>query len=203
MASLIKMDKDGNIIDSIDIQVDGVGMVLSHYLDSVNADHSTLTFTISTTSTQIPFLNNPLNKPTVDHIDRNKFNTHIDNLRWATLEEQSLNKLQLPILNEEQLAIFDNRIANELPKGYASFHHPLTMHGSYSNYSESPRRATVINTMDHLTLGNLAGYERLDALASFPEMIHDKPLDSQFFPLLFDGDKKLEKFPRNIPMINS
>ena len=59
MASLIKMDKDGNIIDSIDIQVDGVGMVLSHYLDSVNADHSTLTFTISTTSTQIPFLNNP------------------------------------------------------------------------------------------------------------------------------------------------
>ncbi len=106
------------------------------------------------------------------------------------------------VLNEEQLAIFENRIANELPKGYASFHHPLTMHGSYSNYSESPRRATVINTMDHLTLGNLAGYERLDALASFPEMIHDKPLDSQFFPLLFDGDKELEKFKQNIPMID-
>jgi hypothetical protein len=38
------------------------------------------------------FLDNPLNKQTVDHIDRNTFNPHVDNLRWATLEEQALNK---------------------------------------------------------------------------------------------------------------
>ena len=106
------------------------------------------------------------------------------------------------VLNEERLAIFDNRVANELPKGYASFHHPLTMHGSYSNLSDHPRRATVINTMDHLTLGNLAGYDRLDALKSFPEMIHDKPLDSRFFPLLFDGDKELEAMANKIPKIS-
>ena len=106
------------------------------------------------------------------------------------------------VLNEEQLAIFENRVANELPNGYASFHHPLTMHGSYSNLSDRPRRATVINTMDHSTLGNLAGYARLDALKSFPEMIHDKPLDSQFFPLLFDGDKELEAMGHEIPRVN-
>ena len=33
-------------------------------------------------------------------------------------------------------------------------------------------------------------------------MIHDKPLDSQFFPLLFDGDKELEAMGHEIPRVN-
>jgi ectoine hydroxylase-related dioxygenase (phytanoyl-CoA dioxygenase family) len=33
----------------------------------------------------------------------------------------------------------------ELKRGYASFHHPLMMHGSYANTTDRPRRATVIN----------------------------------------------------------
>ena len=49
-------------------------------------------------------------------------------------------------LNDEQLVAFEHRIANELPKGYVSFHLPLTMHGSYSNMSNRSRRSTVINT---------------------------------------------------------
>jgi ectoine hydroxylase-related dioxygenase (phytanoyl-CoA dioxygenase family) len=106
------------------------------------------------------------------------------------------------VLNEEQSAIFEKRVANELPKGYASFHHPLTMHGSYSNYSERPRRAVVINAMDHRTLGNTAGYDRLEALKSFPEMLQDRVLEGQFFPLLFDGDKELEGLSRYIPVID-
>lgn len=35
---------------------------------------------------------NPQNKKTIDHIDRNKTNNSIDNLRWATHTEQSNNK---------------------------------------------------------------------------------------------------------------
>ena len=105
------------------------------------------------------------------------------------------------ILNPEQLEIFGNRLPNELPKGYASFHHPLTMHGSYSNVSDRPRRATVINVMDSGTVGNTEGYARLDALKSFPPMQQDKPLDSRFFPLLFDGDKELEGFGMKIPKV--
>ena len=35
---------------------------------------------------------NPENKPTVDHIDRNKDNNHVSNLRWATSSEQVLNE---------------------------------------------------------------------------------------------------------------
>lgn len=32
------------------------------------------------------------NKPTVDHIDKNKNNNHISNLRWATYSEQVFNE---------------------------------------------------------------------------------------------------------------
>lgn len=37
------------------------------------------------------FLPNPENKPTVDHIDMNKQNNALSNLRWATMQEQNLN----------------------------------------------------------------------------------------------------------------
>ncbi|HEX5153173.1 MAG TPA: phytanoyl-CoA dioxygenase family protein [Parafilimonas sp.] len=107
------------------------------------------------------------------------------------------------VLSPQQLEVFDNKIANELPKGYASFHHPLMMHGSYANYSDRPRRAVVINAMADNTLGNTADYERLDALHNFPLMEQDKVLDSRFFPLLFDGDKELELMSNTTPKVNS
>jgi hypothetical protein len=40
----------------------------------------------------IVFLENPKNKKTVDHIDRIKNNNNLDNLRWATDNEQSKNR---------------------------------------------------------------------------------------------------------------
>jgi hypothetical protein len=106
------------------------------------------------------------------------------------------------VLNKEQLEAFEKRVPNELPKGYASFHHPLTMHGSYANTSDRPRRATVLNVMSCNTLGNTEGYHRLDALHTFPVMPQDKVLDSNFFPLLFDGDKELEALGKDIAKVD-
>lgn len=37
------------------------------------------------------FVPNPMGLPTVDHIDRNKFNCNPENLRWATRKEQADN----------------------------------------------------------------------------------------------------------------
>lgn len=37
------------------------------------------------------FIPNPDNKPTVDHIDRNRTNNNITNLRWATNSENTIN----------------------------------------------------------------------------------------------------------------
>lgn len=106
------------------------------------------------------------------------------------------------VLTEEQVTIFDGKVANELTKGYASFHHPLMMHGSYANYSDRPRRAVVLNAMADQTLGNTANYERMEALQSFPQMEHGQVLDSKFFPLLFGGDKELESLVSKVPRIN-
>lgn len=39
------------------------------------------------------FIPNPENKPVVDHIDTNTLNNNVENLRWATTQENALNEL--------------------------------------------------------------------------------------------------------------
>lgn len=41
------------------------------------------------------FIPNPDNKPCVDHIDGNRLNNHVDNLRWATHLENNNNPITL------------------------------------------------------------------------------------------------------------
>lgn len=58
------------------------------------------------------FIPNEENKPQVDHIDRNKLNNQISNLRWVTNSEQCLNRsncLSLLSDDEKEQKIKDKR----------------------------------------------------------------------------------------------
>lgn len=45
------------------------------------------------------FIANPDKKPTVNHIDGDKSNNHVDNLEWATYDEQMKHASKLGLLN--------------------------------------------------------------------------------------------------------
>ena len=57
----------------------------------------------------IHYIPNPKNKPTVDHINRIKTDNRIENLRWATHEEQSSNKSDYVRKNNNHLRKYPNK----------------------------------------------------------------------------------------------
>lgn len=67
-----------------------------------------------------------------------------------------------------------------MPAGHASFHHPMTVHGSYENRSDRPRRGVVLNFMRDGVRSNT--YDAL--LSGVPVIPMGQKLEGQFFPLL-------------------
>jgi hypothetical protein len=57
------------------------------------------------------------------------------------------------VLSGEQLAEF-KPVPMKLKPGEVSFHHPLTVHGSYANRTDKPRRSPVLNYMMPHTRSN-------------------------------------------------
>ncbi len=84
------------------------------------------------------------------------------------------------VLTEEQKRQFVP-VAAELKAGEASFHHPRTIHGSYSNDSTKPRRATVINVFRD----GVRSASDDSPLEGVPPVRKGEKMEGQFFPLLF------------------
>ena len=69
-----------------------------------------------------------------------------------------------------------------LERGAASFHHPLTVHGSLPNTSPHPRRAVALN----FCLDGTKSATNEPLLDGVPVIPEGEPLGGQFFPLVYD-----------------
>jgi len=87
----------------------------------------------------------------------------------------------MTVLTEEQKQNFKPK-PMLLKKGQACFHHALTVHGSFANRSDRPRRAAVVNVFaDGVTSD--CNTSLLDGVPVFPK---GEKLIGKFFPLLYD-----------------
>lgn len=86
-------------------------------------------------------------------------------------------------LTAEQKAAF-NPVPIELKKGYATFHHPLMVHGSFRNQSPHSRRAFVLNVFTDGTESNTDEV----LLKGVPPIKTGNRMEGQFFPLIYAPD---------------
>ncbi len=86
----------------------------------------------------------------------------------------------LDYLTPEQKAEF-KPVPIELKAGYATFHHPLLVHGSYENKSNRPRRAFVLNVFADGTISNTND----ELLKGVPPIPKGHKMEGKFFPLLY------------------
>lgn len=86
-------------------------------------------------------------------------------------------------LDEKQQEKLKSPVPIEMKKGYATFHHPLLVHGSFENKSAVPRRAFVINVFADGTRSD--SDEPL--LEGVTAIRRGQKLEGKFFPLLTDG----------------
>jgi hypothetical protein len=87
----------------------------------------------------------------------------------------------MTILDDEQKQAF-RPVPIELKRGQCSFHHPLTVHGSYENRSDRPRRATLVNVFRD----GVRSATDEPLLAGVPVIPKGQKMEGRFFPLLFD-----------------
>jgi Phytanoyl-CoA dioxygenase (PhyH) len=107
--------------------------------------------------------------------------------RWGLLEKPELagdiNGIMSRLTGEQRSEFKPMPIP--LKKGYATFHHPLLLHGSYANTTGRNRRAFVINVFADGTRSNA----NEPMLHGTPQINKGEKMEGDFYPLLFDPQK--------------
>ena len=104
--------------------------------------------------------------------------------KWNLLDKPTLAGEMMGItqfLTEDQTEQLHNPVPIEMKKGYATFHHPLLLHGSFENNSKKARRAFVLNVF----ADNTRSDSDEELLAGVPPIKSGSKIDGQFFPLLY------------------
>lgn len=104
--------------------------------------------------------------------------------RWGLLEKPALAGEMdglMSMLSEQQKAAF-KPVAIPLKAGFAAFHHPLLVHGSFANYSDRSRKAFVLNVFADGTISN----SNEPLLQGVPVIPKGKKMEGKFFPLIFE-----------------
>lgn len=125
--------------------------------------------------------------------------------KWGLLPitsaTQNMNAVK-EVLTTEQLEAYDYKVANILPRGFASFHHPLMLHGSYVNPKRPAASAVMIDAMDHQSRPNIRVFDHSLVLDSFCQLAQHQLSDKMSNPLLFHQDETLRYFAADIPKVN-
>jgi hypothetical protein len=104
--------------------------------------------------------------------------------KWGLLDKPSLTGEMMGLtqfLTKDQIKELESPIPVEMKKGYATFHHPLLIHGSFENQSENPRRAFVLNVFAEGTRSD----SNDPLLNGVPPIKKGDKMDGQYFPLLY------------------
>lgn len=79
------------------------------------------------------YLENPENKPTVNHIDGDKTNNHILNLEWATQSEQKKHSIRLGLADKNILALENHNVKISIPIKFRGVEYPSIRKAARTN----------------------------------------------------------------------
>ena len=102
--------------------------------------------------------------------------------QWPLLPREALAgdmETVLGFLSDEQRESF-SAVPSILKAGEASFHHPMTLHGSFENRSNRPRRGVVINFIRDGVISDT----NEPLLAGVPPIPKGSKIEGKFFPLV-------------------
>ena len=108
------------------------------------------------------------------------------------------------MLTSDQIRDFERKVPVAMKAGYASFHHPLLMHGSFENRSSIQRRANVINVFGNGVVSNLA-FDTVNApgTKNYPSIPVGQKMEGTYYPLLLNPEETFKKEWLNIPTVET